>query len=135
MPQTDLQRNAQRCLPRQQLRKGVATDIRAIFNASERTDAEMLLQRLLDKYAQTASALVTWAEENLIEGLTIFAFPEAHRRQLRTTNMLERLNKELKRLATLFPNEASCLRLVTVVLMETSQEWATGKVYLNLTDD
>jgi transposase-like protein len=113
----------------------VATDIRAIFNASERTDAEMLLQRLLDKYAQTASALVTWAEENLIEGLTIFAFPEAHRRQLRTTNMLERLNKELKRLATLFPNEASCLRLVTVVLMETSQEWATGKVYLNLTDD
>ena len=75
-----------------------------------------LLQRLLDKYAQTAPALVAWAEENLAEGLTIFAFPEAHRRRLRTTNMVERLNKEVKRrtsVATLFPNEASCLRLVT----------------------
>ena len=136
--QTHLQRNAQRYVPRQQLRKEVATDIRAMFNAPERADAEMLVQRLLDKYAQTAPALVTWAEENLTEGLTIFAFPEAHRRRLRTTNMVERLNKEVKRrtrVATLFPNEASCLRLVTDVLMEASQEWVTGKVYLNLTDD
>ena len=52
--------------------------------------------------------------------------------------MVERLNKEVKRrtsVATLFPNEASCLRLVSAVLMETSQEWVTGKMYLNLADD
>lgn len=136
--QTHLQRNAQRYVPRQQLRKEVAADIRAIFNATERSDADRLVQRLLDKYAQTAPVLVTWAEENLAEGLTVLAFPEAHRRRLRTTNMVERLNKEVKRrtrVATLFPNEASCLRLVTAVLMETSQEWVTGKVYLTLTDD
>jgi len=58
-----------------------------------------------------------------------------HRRQLRTTNMLERVNKEVKRrtrVATLFPNEASLLRLVTAILMEISEEWETGKIYLNL---
>ena len=60
--------------------------------------------------------------------------PKYQRRRLRTTNMLERVNKEVKRrtrVATLFPNEASLLRLVTAVLMEISEDWETGKVYLN----
>jgi transposase-like protein len=135
--QTHLQRNAQKYLPRQTMRTEAAADIRAIFKAPERADADRMLQRLLDKYAQTAPALVAWAEDNLREGLTVFAFPAAHRRRLRTTNMVERLNKEIKRrthVATLFPNEESCLRLVTAVLMETSQEWVTGKRYLNLAE-
>jgi transposase-like protein len=122
----------------QLLRNEVAADIRAVFNAPDRADAEALLQRLLDKYAQTTPALVAWAEENLAEGLTICAFPAAHRRRLRTTNRVERLNKEIKRrtrVATLFPNEASCLRLVTAVLMETSQAWVTGRMYLNLAEN
>lgn len=136
--QTHLQRNGQKYVPRQMLRAEVAADIRAIFNAPERSDADALLQRLLDKYAQTAPALVAWAEANLAEGLTVFDFPAAHRRRIRTTNMVERLNKEVKRrtrVATLFPNEASCLRLITAVLMETSQEWVTGRMYLNLAED
>jgi len=73
-------------------------------------------------------------EENLPEGLTVFALPAAHRTRLRTTNMLERLNKEIKRrtrVATLFPNEASALRLFSAVLMETSEDWETGTMYLN----
>ncbi|PIE42558.1 MAG: hypothetical protein CSA47_00240 [Gammaproteobacteria bacterium] len=52
-----------------------------------------------------------------------------------TSNVLERLNKEIKRrtrVATLFPNEDACLRLVSAVLMEISEEWQTGKVYLNM---
>ena len=135
--QTHLQRNAQKYVPKQALRAEVAADIRAIFTAPERADADALLQRLLDKYDQTAPALVNWAEQNLSEGLTLFTLPQAHRRRLRTTNMVERLHKEMKRrtaVATLFPNEASCLRLVTAVLMETSQEWVTSKIYLNLAD-
>lgn len=67
------------------------------------------------------------------------AWPPDQRRRLRTTNGLERLNKEIKRrtrVATLFPNEASLLRLVSAVLMEISEEWETGKVYLATeTDD
>ena len=69
------------------------------------------------------------------EGLTVFALPAEHRRRLRTSNPLERLNEEIKRrtrVATLFPNEASLLRLVTAILQETSEDWETGKIYLNL---
>jgi putative transposase len=70
--------------------------------------------------------------------LIVFDFPEAHRRRLRTTNVLERLNKEIKRrtrVATLFPNEAACLRLVSAVAMEISEEWLTGRAYLTITKE
>ena len=59
--------------------------------------------------------------------------PPSHRRRLRTTNMLERLNREIKRrtrVATLFPNEASLLRLVTAIVIEISEDWETGKRYV-----
>jgi transposase-like protein len=60
---------------------------------------------------------------------------EAHRVRMRTTNGLERLNKELKRrtrVATLFPNSASCLRLVSALLAEQDEEWTTAKIYLSI---
>jgi len=69
------------------------------------------------------------------EGLTIFTMPAGHRKRLRTTNSLERLNKEIlrrTRVATLFPNEPSLLRLASAVLSEISDEWETGKTYLNM---
>src|SRR5947207_26588 len=71
--------------------------------------------------------------ENVPESFAVFRLPTMHRQRLRTTNMLERINRELKRrtrVATLFPNEASLLRLVTAVLMELSEEWETGKRYV-----
>ena len=74
-------------------------------------------------------------ETNLPEGLNVFALPETHRRRLRTSNMLERLNREIKRrtrVASLFPNEQSALRLVTAILAETSDEWETGRLYLTM---
>jgi hypothetical protein len=67
------------------------------------------------------------------EGLTVFLVPEAQRRRLRTTNALERVNREIRRrtrVATLFPNEASLLRLVSALGAEISEEWETGRVYL-----
>ena len=66
---------------------------------------------------------------------TVLGLPVAHRRRLRTTNMLERVNKEIKRrtrVATLFPNEQSALRLVTAVLMEISEDWETNRTYLTM---
>ena len=74
--------------------------------------------------------------DNIAEGLTVLSLPGAeasHRRLLRTTNGRERVNKEVKRrtrVASLFPSEASCLRLVSAVLMEISDEWQAGKAYL-----
>jgi putative transposase len=70
------------------------------------------------------------------EGLTIFQLPAKHRNRMRTTNLLERLNKEMKRrtqVATLFPNEASLHRLITAVLTEYSDDWETGRKYLIIT--
>ena len=60
----------------------------------------------------------------------VLSFPEAHRRLLRTTNVVERVNREIKRrtqVASIFPNEASCLRLVSALLMEISDDWHAGK--------
>ena len=83
----------------------------------------------------TAPRLVAWAERNIPEGLTVFALPAQHRLRLRTTNGLERLNKEIKRrtrVATLFPNEASLLRLVTAIVSEVSEDWEASRIYLNM---
>jgi transposase-like protein len=74
-------------------------------------------------------------EENLLQGFTVFALPPAHQARLRTSNALERINQELKRrtrVARVFPNEPSLLRLITALLCETSEEWETGKIYLNM---
>ena len=133
--QCHLQRNAQAYVPRRTMKREVAADIRAIFNAANRHDAETLLAQAVQKYAPQASALADWMEKNIPEGLTIFAFPSAHQRRIRTTNSLERLNREIRRrtrVAMLFPNEASCLRLVTAVVMEISDDWQTGRTYIRL---
>ena len=104
-----------------------------MFNAPNRAEAERLLALMVTKYAPVSKKLAAWLEANVPEGLTVFDFPVEHRRRLRTNNGLERLNREIKRrtrVATLFPNEASLLRLATAVLMETDEEWQTEKRYL-----
>jgi putative transposase len=131
--QCHLQRNAQAYVPKQDMKREVAADIRAIFNAATRHDAETLLAQAIQKYAPKAARLADWLETNIPEGLTVFSFPETHRRLIRTTNSLERLSREIRRrsrVATLFPHEASCLRLVTAVVMEISDEWQTGRTYI-----
>ncbi|MBA3468452.1 MAG: IS256 family transposase, partial [Herpetosiphonaceae bacterium] len=131
--QFHLQQNAGAYVPRQEQRAEVAADIRAIFTALNRHEADTLLAKTVQKYAKTAPRLSTWLETAIPEGLTVFAFPAAHRRLLRTTNGVERLNKEIRRrtrVVSIFPNEASCLRLISAILMEISEEWETGKTYL-----
>lgn len=134
--QFHLQQNAQAYVPRQELKTQVAANIRAIFNAPDQLEAEGLLKKMVEKYAQTAPRLASWLEENIPESLTVFAFPEAHRRLIRTSNGLERLNREIRRrtrVVSIFPNEASCLRLISAILMEISDEWETGRTYLTFT--
>jgi len=130
--QFHLQQNAGSHVPRQSMRMEVAADIRAMFNAVDRKAAEELLQAAIQKYATSAPGLSAWMEENLEEGFTVFEFPLEYRRTLRTTNSLERVNKEIRRrtrVVGIFPNEASCLRLVSALLMEISEEWQIGKRY------
>lgn len=131
--QFHLQRNAQAYVPHKEMLVEVAEDIRTIFNAPDRPTADAYLARAVQKYRKTASRLAAWMEQNIPEGLTVFAFPTAHRRLLRTTNGVERLHREIRRRArvvSIFPNPASCLRLVSAVLNEISDEWLTGRTYL-----
>jgi transposase-like protein len=137
--QFHLQRNASGYVPRHDMREGVAADIRSIFNAADYESAHERLARVVAKYRKTAPALAQWMEQNLAEGLTVFdeklSLPESARRRLRTTNGLERVNKEVKRrtrVTTLFPNEKSVLRLVSAILMEISEEWETGRIYITV---
>jgi len=132
--QFHLQQNASQYVPRQSMKREVAADIRSIFNAPDRELAEAQLRKTVEKYVQRASRLADWLEGNIPEGLTVFAFPENHRRRIRTVNSLERVSQEIRRrtrVARIFPSEASCLRLVSAVLMEISETWETGRIYLS----
>ena len=83
--------------PKQAMRMEVAADIRSMFNAPDRKTAEAFLMAAIQKYAVSAPKLSAWLEENLAEGFTVFDFPLEHRRLIRTTNSLERINKEIRR--------------------------------------
>jgi transposase-like protein len=133
--QFHLQQNAQAYVPRLDQRAAVAQAIRTVFDCPDRLSAQARLKEVVAAHTTTAPKLAAWMEENLPQGFATFAFPIAHQRRLRTTNPLERVNMELKRrtrVAGLFPNEAALLRLVSALLAETSDEWETGKVYLNM---
>ena len=131
--QFHLQQNASAYVPRKAMRREVAADVRMVFNAPSRVLAESYLQQVIEKYSQSAARLADWLERNILEGLSFFEFPEEHWRRIRTTNGLERVSQEIKRrtrVVRIFPNRGSCERLVSAILMEISEEWETGRVYL-----
>lgn len=133
--QFHLQQNAQAYVTKHSRKSEVAETIRAIFNAENMSEAQRLVKLAIAKYAEDMPALATWIEENILEGLTVFHFSPELRRRLRTSNIAERVNQEIRRrtrVARIFPNIASCERLVSAIAMEISEEWIAGKIYLNL---
>ena len=132
--QFHLQQNAQAYVPRKELQAEVAEDIRTIFTAPDRIKADEYLKEAIRKYEKTATKLASWMEQNIPEGLVVFSFPAHHRQRIRTTNSLERLNREIRRrtsVVSIFPSEKSALRLISAVLLEISDEWEGGKMYLS----
>jgi putative transposase len=133
--QFHLQQNAQQYVTKQNLKTKVAADIRIIFNATDKAHAEESLKNFVKIYSETQPKLAAWAEENLPEGFAVFSLPTEHQKRLRTSNACENVNGQIKkraRVVGLFPNEESLLRLVPGVLIEISDSWETGKVYLSL---
>ena len=135
--QFHLQQNATAHIPRKSMQQEVHNDIRDVFNMPTRSDAEIQLKKLIEKYGKTAPDLSSWLENELPEGFTVFNVePDSlnARRKLRTTNMVEFQNKELKkrtRCIRVFPNKESLLRIATALLIELDEKWlANGKVYL-----
>lgn len=133
--QFHLQQNASHHVPKKSMAADVAEDIRIIFNAPNREESNRFLKMAVKKYEQSAPDLSLWMEENIPESLTVFDLPKNHWKKLRTSNMAERQMKEIKRrtkVANIFPNKESVNRLVSALLMEIDETWATGKRYLNM---
>ena len=133
--QLHLSQNAANHVSKNDNKKQVGLDIRNILQASDLNIAKQLLASFVEKYAKTEPALTAWAEENIPEGFNVFHLPEELRKKMRTSNMIERQNQEIKRrtrVVRIFPNENSCLRLVSAVLMEIHEEWISGPNYFSL---
>ena len=117
-------------------RKELAADLRGVFAAADRRSALELASSVAEKWREKGyEKLAEHIEEHIEECLSCLAFPESHRRRIRTTNGLERLNQEIKRrtrVVRIFPNREGCLRLVSALAVEQSEEWLTGRRYLDM---
>ncbi len=136
--QVHLQRNATAYVPKVEMRKEVAQDIRDIFNAPSREEADRLLEIAVKKHEAKASKLAAWMSENLPDGFAVFSLPRYAQKKMRSTNLSECINKQVKRrtrVVGLFPNEEAALRLISAVLMEISEEWESGKRYINFDEN
>jgi len=136
--QFHFQQNAQDYAPNKAMKRDLADAVKYIFDSLNKEQAIEKSKEIVEFYSDKAPRFSEWLENNIDETLTVFDFPKSHRRRIRTSNGLERLNQEIKRrtrVARLFPNEASCLRLVTAVLVEHHENWVTGKKYLNFEMD
>jgi transposase-like protein len=132
--QFHFQQNASAYVTKENDRREVASDIRAIFNSQNIGEAQAKLKTIVEKYRERMPKLSKFLEAHCAECFTVFALPEAHRLRMRTSNPLERLNKEIRRrtnVVGVFPTEASLLLLVSAVLNEISDDWASSKIYLS----
>lgn len=116
-------------------RKRIGSELRVVRNAETLPKAETALDELVASYRNTAAKLAAWLEENVPEGLVVFTLPEHHRRRLRTSNPMERaVQQELKRRTAkvrVFPSEDALLRLVSAILVEIDEQWASDtKAYI-----
>lgn len=133
--QFHLAQNAQSYAPKKSMRAEIGESMREIFNSPTLDIALEMKLRAIEKYQKNAPQFAKWLEENVDEGLTVFEFLHEHRKKIRTSNGIERVNREIKRrtrVAVLFPNEDSALRLVTGVVIEIHEEWVTGRMYLDM---
>jgi putative transposase len=110
-------------------------ELRWIYDRRELTEARRDIAAWLAKWQAKHSRLCDWVEENIEETLTYYRLPQQHHKHMKSTNMLERLNQELKRrthVVRIFPNAESCLRLVRALAVETHENWLEGPRYLDM---
>jgi transposase-like protein len=118
-------------------RKELAAGLRQVFAASVPAQARAACRHLADAWRTTHPAVARSLEEEGEACFACLAFPLAHQVRIRTTNGLERFHQELKRrtrVVRIFPNRAACLRLVTALCAEQSEEWVSGRRYLDLAE-
>ena len=118
-------------------RKALWQALRSVFDAPTLEHAKTRLAEVVAEWRPRYPALADKLEEETEDTLTCFQFPAGHRMRIRTTNMIERLNKELRRrsrVVSIFPNAAACLRLMTALAQEQAAEWAAQLTYLDMAE-
>ncbi len=133
--QFHLAQNAIHHAPSLAIRKRIGAELRQVWNATDPNLATESLRRLVESYRDKAAKLADWLEDNVSDGLAVFTLPEEHRRRLRTSNPMERaIQQEIKRRTQkvrVFPNEKSLERLVSAILVEIDDKWASAdKAYI-----
>jgi transposase-like protein len=111
--------------------------LKDIFAATSEKDARERKDRLAAQLEPVKESVSQWLDEQIEDCFNVFKLPESHWRRMRSTNMLERYNQELKRrsrVVRIFPNKQSCLRLIASMSMEQSEEWQSGNKYLEMED-
>jgi transposase-like protein len=112
-------------------------ELRWLYDRRDLAEARRDLAAWLAKWSTKYPRLTAWVEENIEETLSFYRLPRQHHKHLKSTNMLERLNEEIKRrthVVRIFPNVESCLRLVRALAVETHENWLEQHRYLNMED-
>jgi len=116
------------------LRGEVAAAAKRVFQAADMTEARRRLTEFVEQFDKSAPKVVACMEAGFEDAMAIMALPEKYRKKLRTTNMQERLNEEVRRrerVIRIFPNDESALRLIGALLAEQNEVWQERK-YLDM---
>lgn len=127
-------RNALDHLPRK-VTDDCLQELRWLYDRRSLAEAQRDLAAWLARWQATYPGLCDWAEENIAETLTFYRLPREHHKHLKSTNMLERFNEEIRRrtrVVRIFPNRESCLRLIRALAVETHEGWLEEHRYLNM---
>jgi putative transposase len=127
-------RNALDHLPRK-ANDDCLKELRWMYDRRELAEVRRDLAQWLAKWQGKYERLCAWVEDNIEETLTFYRLPLAHHKHMKSTNMLERLNQEIKRrthVVRIFPNPESCLRLIRALAVETHENWLEATRYLNM---
>jgi transposase-like protein len=116
-------------------RKKLSKYLKQIYNAPDKEMALTVAELIVDKYRNTYPKVSKLLEEHLEETLTFYSYPSKHHRKIRTTNLIEYLNRLIKKRSKvlgIFPNAKSCIRYVSCLLMEIDEDWQTGRRYIRM---
>ena len=133
--QFHIAQNAQSYAPKKSMKLEIADAVRRIFNSSSIERAREEKNFVIDEFTHTAPEFVRWVDENIEDGFTCFKYPKKHQKRIRTSNVIERQNREIRRrtrVVSIFPNVASAERLITALLQDVHEDWISGKRYLDM---
>ena len=134
--QTHFMRNILGHSPRH-LKRDIANDVKLIFTAENKAVAMLLARDTIARYQEKASKAMDCLENGLEDGIAVLLLPQRYRQRLRTSNLAERMNEEIRRrerVIRIFPNDDAAMRLIGALLAEKYEEWQTMAKYFDMTE-